>query len=231
MAGEGNGRPAPGTVDTARGTSTATFTRRYPLVATEGDGGRAHDAVGKVRNTGKATFAVIVAVVALLGSFSSLLFSFVPQLKPDPRDSVLANLNVFGLQPDVSLLSYLQLTGKKVPASLVPQDKNIPGDMVFVRTEVDGYKHRGVFLKANLFFARSQRLVPPRQLQNPFVKLGTQDTLDTPHTTTMQVFWFPELGPIPATFLRVEMFDGSGRMLAVADSPVIHDDRLPLPRS
>jgi hypothetical protein len=196
---------------------------------TDGEAGPAPSAADKVRSTGRATFAVIVALVALAGSISTVLFTFLPELKPDPRDSVRAELNVFGLQPDSSLLSYLQLTGKKVPRGLGAQFAAIPGDMVFVRTQVDGYKHRVVALKAALFWARHQLPVSPKKVKDPFVKLGSQVTLDTPSTTTIQLFWFPKLGAIPSTFLRIEMFDGSGRMLAVADSPLIRDDRLPLP--
>jgi hypothetical protein len=184
-----------------------------------------------LQSTGRATFAVIVALVALAGSISTLLFTFLPELKPDPRDSVLAELNVFGLQPNTSLLSYLRLTGKKIPRGVGAQYSAIEGDMVLVRTQVDGYKHRVVGLKAALFWARTQDSVPPNKVEAPFVKLGSEVTLDTPSTTTIQLFWFPELGPIPATFLRVEMFDGSGRMLAVADSRPIRDDRLPLPQT
>jgi hypothetical protein len=179
-------------------------------MATEGNAEPAPSAVGKARSTGKATFALIVALVALAGSASTLLFTFLPELKPDPRDSVLAKLNVFGLQPDVSLFSYLHLTRKKVPASLVPQYKKIDGDMVFVRTQVDGYKHRVVVLKAGLFFARSQEAVPANKVKNPFVALGSQDTLDTPSTTTIQVFWFPELGPVPQHFSESKCLTAAG---------------------
>jgi hypothetical protein len=88
-----------------------------------------------------------------------------------------------------------------------------------------------VILKATLFNARSQEPVPADVVRNPFVKLGSQITLDTPSTTTVQLFWFPALGAIGPSFLRVEMFDGSGRMLAVTDSTVIRNDRTALPQA
>ena len=62
----------------------------------------------RTRRYGKGTWTLVVALVALAGSASSLVFTFLPELKPDPRDSVLAQLNVFAINPDVTLREYLK---------------------------------------------------------------------------------------------------------------------------
>ena len=53
-------------------------------------------------------------------------------------------------------------------------------------------------------------------------------SLDTPSTSTVQLFWILSLDGEPPTFIRVEMFDHT-RMLAVVDSPVIRNGKAPLP--
>jgi hypothetical protein len=182
-----------------------------------------------VRRFGKATWALAVAFVALASSASSLLFTFLPQLKPDPRDSVAAQLSIFGIDPGVSLGDYIQQAyGGEAAApagfQFPRQELTYPGDMVYVRTRVDGFKHRRVRLTASLYNAATQRLIPlPQQTLD-----ARTVELDTPSTATVQLFWILSLYGEPPTFVRVEMFDGT-RMLAVADSPVIRNNLAPRP--
>jgi hypothetical protein len=190
----------------------------------------------RVAGSAKWVWTSIVAVVALITSASSLVFTFLPELKPDPRDSVLAQLHVFAVDPNVTLGDYLQEAyggDKKAPAPVrVPrQDLRFRGDVVFVRTLVDGFKHRHVALVAKLYWARSQE-----QIHLPTTKTGigsladrTVD-LDTPSTSTVQLFWILSLSGENPTFVRVLMYDGT-RLLAVGDSPVIRHNRAPLPQS
>jgi hypothetical protein len=182
----------------------------------------------------KTTWAIIVACFALAGSASSLLFTFLPELKPDPRDSVLAQLSVFAIEPHVSLGTYLTLAYGSVSAA--PKTLHIPneelpfeGNMVYVRTRVDGFKHRRVRLLGTLYTVSTQEPVNlPGPLSGPTaLRLRTVD-LDTPSTSTVQLFWILDLTGEPPTFVRVEMFDGV-RMLAVADSPVIRNNLASLP--
>jgi hypothetical protein len=189
----------------------------------------------RLRAFSKTTWALIVAMVALIGSGSSALFTFLPQLKPDPRDSVLAQLNVYAMEPGVSLQRYLALAY----GSVTPEAKalGIPnaelafqGDMVYVRTRVDGFKHRRVRLMATLYMKSTQepaRLTGGLASGPAALRLRTV-TLDTPSTSTVQLLWMLGLDDEPPTFVRVEMFDGT-RMLAVTDSPIVRNGRAPLP--
>ena len=113
------------------------------------------------RRFSASAFALVVAVVALVGSTSSLLFTFLPELKPDPRDSVLAQLTVFAIDPNVTLAAYLnQAYGgdRSAPRRLRPTQQQLStrGDVVYVRTLVDGFKHRHVTLRASVYNARTQ---------------------------------------------------------------------------
>jgi hypothetical protein len=202
----------------------------------EAEGG---DAQARTRSRARAfsrtTWALIVAGVALIGSASSVLFTFLPQLKPDPRDSVLAQLNVYAIEPGVSLGRYLGLTygnlARAANSLQIPRE-SLPfqGDMIYVRTRVDGFKHRRVRLAATVYIKATQRpaRVFPGPVSGPSALRLRSVALDTPSTSTVQLFWILSLAGEPPTFVRIEMFDGT-RMLAVTDSAVIRHGLAPLP--
>lgn len=178
---------------------------------------------------GKATWALIIAVIALVSSGTGVLFVLLPQLKPDPRDSVLAQLRVYAIEPDVSLARYLKLAdGNATQAArslhIPRQELSFAGDMIYVRTRVDGFKHRRVRVVATLYLESTQE---PAPIPGPLA--GRIVALDTPSTSTVQLLWiFGVDSREPPTFVRVEMFDHA-RMLAVTDSPVIRKGVAPLP--
>jgi hypothetical protein len=184
----------------------------------------------------KTTWAIIVACFALVGSVSSVVFTFLPDLKPDPRDSVSAQLSVFAIDPHVSLGKYLTLAYGSVAAAPktlhIPQEElPFPGNMVYVRTRVDGFKHRQVRLLATLYRLKTQEPVNfPGPVSGPTAARLRTVSVDTPSTSTVQLFWILDLSGEPPAFVRVEMFDGV-RMLAVADSKVIRNNLAPLPAS
>lgn len=190
-----------------------------------------------LRRIGKGTWTLIVAAIALATSASSLLFTFLPELKPDPRDSVAAQLSVFAIDPNVTLGDYIRRAyGGETTAPkglrVARQELGFKGDVVYVQTRVDGFKHRRVHLIATIYEARKQKRVS--LYQSPRLPPAIQDarsvTLDTPSTSTVQLFWILTLTGEPTTFVRIEMYDGT-RMLAVADSPPINDNLAPLPTS
>lgn len=188
----------------------------------------------RVGRFGKSAWALLVALVALAGTVSTLVFTFLPELKPDPRDSVLAQLTVFAVDPTVTLGAYLQEAyGSDAAAPKVLRESgqlSFPGDVVFVRALVDGFKHRHVRLVAKIYSARTQRVVPQLLPQNTADYAERTVSLDTPSTSTIQLLFIPSLQDEPPTFVRVEMYDGT-RMLAVTDSRVIRNNMTPLPPS
>lgn len=197
-----------------------------------------HRIVGRIRRVGTGTWALVVAFVALAGSVSSLVFTFLPELKPDPRDSVLAELKVYAVDPDVSLREYLTAAyggGTRLPSGLSlatrAQLNGFVGDVVYVRTLVDGFKHRHVRLIWRVYDARTQQVVPALQGTNlpPPLRNLRDVNLDTPSTSTIQLLWISSLDADKPTFVRIAMYDGK-RLLAVADSPVIRNNRVPLPQ-
>ena len=58
----------------------------------------------------KGWFTTTCALVALLASATGLFWDFAPQYRPDPLDSVGADVSIVAVEPDVRLLEWLQAT-------------------------------------------------------------------------------------------------------------------------
>ena len=188
-----------------------------------------------VAGLGKTAWALIVALVALAASASSLVFTFLPQLKPDPRDSVAAQLSIFAIEPGVTIGEYLRRAYGSVTAEpngvrIPPEERGFLGELVYARVRVDGYKHRRVQLTAEIYDASTQQRVEiPNGVSSTTALAVRTVELDTPSTSTVQLFWILNLAGNGPAFVRIEMSDAN-RMLAVADSPVIdRKGRAPLP--
>lgn len=100
------------------------------------------------------------------------------------------------------------------------------GSVVYVRVEVDGYKHRLVKLRVRLYDLKTKQRLPQFP---PKFDDSSRATIDAPNRRSVQLMFISDLsneGRRPE-FLRVELFDSdSGRMLAVADSPALVQGRV-----
>ena len=207
--------------------------------ANSGDGREPNSpSTGGIRGVGLGAWAILVAALAFASSLTSLVFTLVPDLKPDPRDSVLAQLTVYAVDPDVTLRDYLTAaegSGMRLPSNLSlatrAQLNGFVGDVVYVRTLVDGFKHRHVRLIWRIYDARTQHVIPTLDTANlpPPLRNLSDVNLDTPSTSTVQLLWISSLDGDEPTFVRIVMYDGT-RILAIADSPVIRHNSVPLPR-
>lgn len=181
---------------------------------------------------GTAAWAMIIAIVALLSSLIPLVFSLVPSLKPDPRDSIAASVSVFAIDPQVTIGNYLARAYGNEEAGakrlrIASAEFSFPGDVVYVRTRVDGFKHRRVRLTAAIYLVQGQqrRTLPPTLFHPPIPA-----ELESPSSSSVALIWIPSLAGEPPAFVRVEMYDGGKwQMLAVADSPIIRNNLAPLP--
>jgi hypothetical protein len=179
-----------------------------------------------------ALFATICAVVALLASAVGLFWDFLPQYRPDPLDTVGADVAVVALEPGVRLVDWLRqaygtdfegrardIFGRPPSSSELRQ----PGELLYVRTQVDGHKHKDVTLHYQLYDGATDTPVeiplPPRLANVQRVKL------DAPSQRSVQLLWTPDLQDEEGAFLRVELTSEHG-LLAVADSGALHKGRL-----
>jgi hypothetical protein len=178
----------------------------------------------------------LTAAIALVAAAIGLLFQLVPALKPDPRERVGASVEIFSVEPGVRLGDWIEEAFPKNVADTKervlgtrkpdPSELAVRGTVVYVRAEVDGYKHRAIGVRARLYDVRSQRRVaagfPARYDESSRVEI------DAPNRRSVQLLFLPDLRAQPEqTFLRVELQDsGSGALLAVADSPPLAKGRI-----
>ena len=170
-------------------------------------------------------WAVTTAIIALVASLVPLVFSLVPQWRPDPREKVSADLSVFTTEPNVRIGDWLE---RRYPGDTKARDRilghkgvragelNFPGEIVYVRMEVSGSKGRAVRLRARVYASSTQR--PIKLDPDPFTERSSTVKIDAPSRSSVQLLFIPDLS-VESTreFVRVELFNADG-VLAVADS-------------
>jgi hypothetical protein len=193
------------------------------------DDRQSEEKVGRRRplRLGALAWTSIVALVALAGSVVALVFDLRPDLKPDPRTTLGAQLSVFTVEPGVSLGEYfsrLSITNPKAQTRLVRgvcgsslncSTLSLPGEEVYVRTTVGGFKRRSVVMLASLYDAASQTPVEGAS-DTPVA----QESLGAPSDSTVVPVWTPcPINRPGRFFVRIELYHkGDGVLLAVADS-------------
>jgi hypothetical protein len=175
----------------------------------------------------RALGPVTVALVALVSSAVALAFTLFPGLAPDPGTTFRAHVAVFAVERDVAYGDYLhriapspahyrqELAG--ATAGMNPMSRRLElalgGDVAYVESTLEGFKHGDVVLRWSLYHARSgERVRDPQFDDQP----GAQVDVDAPTDRTMQLVWFR---PPPGDyFVRVGLYDKSDTLLDVADS-------------
>jgi hypothetical protein len=175
---------------------------------------------------GTLAWTVIVAIVALASSLASLLFELRPDLKRDPRSRLGADVAVFSVDPGVTYREYLE------DAAFSDEDRarrlraacdgrrtcgrlSIPGERIYVRTSVEGFKSRSISMRLSLYDAATKTRIPGAS--NVDV---AQQKLESPSDRSVVPVWLvcpPDAGR--RYFARVELYHREdGILLAVGDS-------------
>jgi hypothetical protein len=178
-----------------------------------------------------AWFTTVCAVVGLAVGAVGLFWDFAPQFRPDPLDAVGADVAVVAVEPGVSLGRWLreahgenaarvarEVFGRTPSASELAQ----AGEMIYIRTQVDGHKHKDIQLRYRLHVAASGK---PFEIPLPPELASVQRSrLDAPSQRSIQLLWMPALRGTGEgdVFLRVELRSDRG-LLAVADSGTLRN--------
>jgi hypothetical protein len=178
----------------------------------------------------------LTALIALVAATVGLLFQLDPSRRPDPRERVGAAVEIFAVERGVRIGDWLKeafpndvATAKERvlgTATPEPSELTVEGTVVYVRTEVDGYKHRSVALRARLYRWHSQQRVPTDFAAAYRESSGV--TIDSPNRRSVQLLFVSDLRDEPKPeFLRVQLVDSSsGAILAIADSPQLLRGRI-----
>lgn len=171
-------------------------------------------------------FTTICAVIGLAAGALGLFWDLLPQYRPDPLDTVGAEVGVAAIEPRVTIAEFLRRTrgddfsraardifGRPPSRSELRQ----PGELLYVRTQVDGHKHKDIALTYTLFDGVTHKPVlvplPPALERGPLQRAR----LSAPSQRSIQLLWLPDLSSEPDVFVRVHLTSDRG-LLAIADS-------------
>jgi hypothetical protein len=190
---------------------------------------------GRERRIAPLGYAIGTALLALASSLVALVFTLWPELKPDPRERLGADVAVFSVEPGVRYGDWLERTSPTdevldrrredyveraaLPGQLTAADQRallgVTGGVAYVRLTIEGFKRRNVRLRWSMYEARSGRRVGDRGFHD--VPAAEVD-LDAPTDRSVVQLWFPPPPSPGEKFVRVELSSAAGVLLAVADS-------------
>jgi hypothetical protein len=178
------------------------------------------------RRWGALAWTAVVAAVALASSLLTLVFELRPDLKRDPRTTLGADVAIFSVDPGVTYREYLEDAAfsdkdllRRLRAACDGRRRcgrlTIPGERIYVRTRVEGFKSRSITMRLSLYDAATKERIPGAS--NVDV---AQQKLDSPSDRSVVPVWL--VCPPDASrryFVRVELYHrGDGILLAVGDS-------------
>jgi hypothetical protein len=178
------------------------------------------------RRFGSVAVALITAAVALVSSVVALTFELWPSLRPDPRSELGATASVLAVERNVTLGEWMQRVSR-TDADLRRRRKSyiasggsrggllIPGQLAYVRTSVRGFKRRDVTLRWSIYDARTQE----RRREDSWDRANRSGlALGAPRDESVAEIWLPAVVGARKYFVRIEVRDGDGALLAIADS-------------
>jgi hypothetical protein len=192
--------------------------------------------VKRIASQAAAAVGFLTVLLGLLASFVGVWWDFHPESRPDPRQTVSAELAFYTTETRVALDDYLRrvaMDGKHyVPlrasyltsAGLDPGRPREPGQrsylrsrgtVFYIRADIQGFKGRELDLRWSIYRAGTRRRVPDAGLQNQ--RAGSILDLEAPTTRQIAQLWVTDLPGRGPYFMRLELFDGR-TSLAVADS-------------
>jgi hypothetical protein len=180
---------------------------------------------------GNGWFTTICALVALAAGAIGLFWDFAPQFRPDPLEVIGADVAIVAVEPQVPLETWLgrarpddsagaarQLFGREPSKSELAQK----GNVVYVRIQVDGHKHKNVSLSYRVFDGRSHEAFDPPGLPEPAASNIRRVQLNAPSERSVQLLWLPSLEGEPHAFIRVELTSDRG-LLAIGESGTLRN--------
>jgi hypothetical protein len=171
---------------------------------------------------------MFVALVALGSSLVALVFTLWPGLKPDPHTTYQAEVAIFAVERGVTFGQYLHRIAftreryRERRREMLGADADgqagllrLAGEVVYVESMVEGFKHDSVTLRWSLYGARSLRRVRGASFSDvPAAQLD----LGAPSDRTMQLLWLPPPQGHGPFRVRVGLYDERDTLLDVADS-------------
>ena len=175
--------------------------------------------------------------MALGSAAIGLVFDVKPDLRPDPRTTLSAEISVFAVERNVPTEDWLRrvttserayrakrdaIVAEQFEGDTKPTPAEIAdvlateGQLAYVRTRIVGFKRRSLTLRWSIYNARTQRrLAPGERLSNA---TGAEIVGQAPSDESVSLVWLPMVVARGQYFARFEIVDPDGVVLAVADS-------------
>jgi hypothetical protein len=188
------------------------------------------------RRLGTAGVALLTALLALASGTVGLVFDLWPDLRPDPRTTRAAEVSVVAVERAVPVDDWMHriAPSRKVYAARrrehlrrafagmpspsrtdVRNALGVKGQLIYVRTHIEGFKRRALRLRWSMYRVAGQRRLATEGLQNA---TGASVVGAAPSDTSVILIWTPAVVARGALFARFELVDEAGTVLAVADS-------------
>jgi hypothetical protein len=186
------------------------------------------------RKWGAGTIALITAVLALVSAGVGIVFDLKPDLRPDPRTTLSADISVFGVERNVTTEDWLRRVTRSDRGYRAKRDavlaENFEGDtpptpdeidgvlkaegeLAYVKTHIVGFKRRSLTLRWSIYDARKLR-----RIQDLANGSGAEIVGLAPSDTSVSLVFLPMVVHPGQYFARFELVDPKGVVLAVADS-------------
>ena len=200
-----------------------TVTEPAPVPTDEGGKPRTDQTVAQ-RWPKALTVTALTAALALISGAIGLVFDLWPQLRPDPRTQRSSTERIVAVDRYVSRLDYLH---RRYPdpkafrsarahelalAAGQTAGLRIEGELVYVEVALHGFKGSRVTLERSVYDNANRERTIPAQRESLW-------TGDAPSDQWIAEMWLaPVIGPKRKFFVRAEIRDDRGVLLAMADS-------------
>ncbi len=179
---------------------------------------------------------MVVVIITVATSALALCYQLWPELRPDPRESLGAQMKVVAVEPFVSREDWIERTSADKAEEHVRRRTYLNdalstsderrvmaerGTVIYVRVTIEGFKGRDATLRWSMYSASSGRRVSLRTLHD--VPASDVD-LQAPTERFVVQVWVPPLHKPARLFVRVDLVR-EGTILAVADSPAFVESR------
>jgi hypothetical protein len=154
----------------------------------------------------------IATAVGLVAAGVGLAFDLHPAWRPDPETQLDASMTAGPIESHVTLRDYLTRVGL-TPTQTQKQVLDVWGNIVYVRQQTDGLKHRRSMLTWYLYDQKTGRRFP-----SSFFAGHGRVRSSTPSDTIVVPAWVQPPPDAGRYFVRFEL-RAKGVLLAIADSP------------
>lgn len=162
----------------------------------------------------KAAVALVSAIVALLVSVPTGIYTLWPALSPDPKATVNATLETVAFDRNVTLREYIV----RVPhQGIADQNLDQNGNVFYIRAKIEGFKREQLRVRWFTYEATNQVRVKGLRSAAPLEQIFQPQA---PVNTQVAEVWVPAPKTSGKYFVRFHLYTRGNVLLSFVDSEV-----------